>query len=117
MEVAIKSGNEHVIEWFMDYIEEENNACGFETASKACFKVYCKIGNGIHRGAIKDWTNYDAFRSYLEDIVDDKINATNGSGSDAGRGWTYGHPTGKGKFETLNEVSDNWVRDLCGGLI
>ena len=98
----------------MWYIIDEERSCDFENVSKACFKIYCKIGNGIDRNIAKNWLRYETFESYLEDIVDDKINATNGSGNNAGRGWTYGG--GNGQLETIDEVSDDWMRNLCGGL-
>ena len=114
IEVAVNSGNEKVIEWFMEYIEDKNNACGNETVSKACFTVYCKIGNRINKNAMKSLMGFDSFASYIEDIVDDKINATNGVHSNVGTGWTYGD--GNGEYEDSGDITDNWVKDLCGDL-
>ena len=114
MEVAVESRNEKVIDWFMEYIEDKNNNCQDETVSLACFTVYCKIGDGIDDDSMEDWLDYDSFQSYIEDIVDDKINATNGTGSDGGTGWTYGD--GNGEYEDAGDITDDWVKDLCGGL-
>ena len=114
IEVAIDSGNEGVIEWFMDYIEDENTACNNETVSQNCFEVYCKIGDGIDEDFMEDWLGYEVFESYIDDIIDDKINATNGAGDDAGSGWTHGDSDGE--FEDIGDISDDWVADLCGGL-
>ena len=115
MEVAIDSGNENVIEWFMDYINDENNDCDDESVSKACFEVYCKIGDGIDDDYMEDWLGFDQFESYIEDIIDDKINSPSAEDSDnQGTGWAYGDEDGE--FEDLGDISDDWVKDLCGGL-
>ena len=117
MEVAIDSGNEMVIKWFMDYIAEKNDHCNDESVSQACFAVYCKIGKGIDKDSVEDWLSYGEFESYIEDIIDDQINADNVGPSDEiskYEGWTYGEQPGE--FEDIEDISDNWVRELCGGL-
>ena len=115
MEVAIDSGNEHVIEWFMDYIDDENNDCDDESVSRDCFAVYCKIGDGIDDDFMEDWLGFDNFESYIEDIIDDKINSADGTGDDAnGSGWEYGDDDGE--FEDIGDISDDWVGDLCQDL-
>ena len=118
MEVAIDSGNEMVIEWFMDYINDENDECDDESVSKACFTVYCKIGEELDSDLMEDWLNYDVFSGYIEDIIDDKINTTNRNDDDSSDpdgdadGWTYGDESGE--FEDIGDISDEWVDDLCG---
>ena len=114
MEEAIDSGHEEVREWFMDYINDKHSACKSDEVSKACFKVYCLIGKGIKDDYMEDWSRFDDFQSYLEDIIKGKINATNGAGSDTGTGWTYGD--GENQFEDFGNISSDWVDDLCGGI-
>ncbi|MCY4321281.1 MAG: hypothetical protein OXC37_02605 [Bdellovibrionaceae bacterium] len=120
MEVAIDSGNEMIIEWFMDYINDKNPACDSESVSKECFRVYCRIGEGIHDDFMEDWLSYDAFESYIEDIIDEGINSTTPSivlrddSEDAGDGWEYGG--GQDQFENINDIRDDWVDELCGTL-
>ena len=121
MEVAIDSGNEDVVEWFMNYIEDKNSSCRKDNVSKSCFEVYCRIGDGIGDDYMEDWLGYDKFESYIEDIIEDKINADNSdhplyeNRGDGISGWNYGD--GEGQFEDINDISDDWVKDLCGGLL
>ena len=120
MEVAINSGDEKIIEWFMDYIEEKNSFCQGETVSRDCFAVYCKIGDGIDDEDMENWLYYDEFKSYIEKILRDKINANNSdddnySNRGDGSGWEYGGE--RGQFKDLSDITSNWVGDLCGGLI
>ena len=120
MEVAIDSGNEMIVEWFMDYIEDKNNDCNRETVSLACFEVYCKIGDGIDEDFMEDWLGYGSFESYIEDIIDEGVNSNDATlaGGDAensnaeSNGWLYG----EGAIEDINDITDDWVGELCEDL-
>ena len=119
IEVAIDSGNDEILEWFMDYIEDKNRDCNDNPVSKNCFKVYCTIGEDIDEDYMEDWLSYEVFESYIEDIIDEGVNSDNptdagGDSSEAGTGWTYGDDDGE--FEDIGDISDDWVEDLCGGL-
>ncbi|MCZ0933387.1 MAG: hypothetical protein OXJ52_09600 [Oligoflexia bacterium] len=121
MEVAIDSGNEMVIEWFMDYINDENSDCKDEDVSKDCFEVYCKIGKGIDEDFMEQWLDYPVFEDHIDDIIQNGVNATNpgAAGGDAtndinSSGWTFGDDDGE--FENFGDISDDWVTDLCHDL-
>ena len=58
---------------------------------------------------------FDEFEGYIEDIVDNKINSEQGTRPNRGTGWKYGD--GDNQFKDVGDVSDDWVKDLCGGLI
>ena len=111
-------GSELILEWFQDYINEKNNACKSDTDTRGCFAVYCKIGNGIDDTARDDWMDSDDFESYIEDIIDEKVNSRQGTGNNRNTsGWI--HETAAGSSN--NEIEDtgdleNWVDDLCQGL-
>ena len=120
MDIAIESGNEEALEWFMNYIEDKNSSCRNETVSRDCFEIYCKIGDKIDSDNMEDWTSYPAFESYIDDIIDDKINANNSDDSNYsnrgdGNGWNYGED--KGQIEDIDDINSDWVADLCGGLL
>ncbi|MCY4321282.1 MAG: hypothetical protein OXC37_02610, partial [Bdellovibrionaceae bacterium] len=116
MEVAIDSGNEDVIDWFMDYINDKNQACDREPVSKPCFEVYCRIAQDIDDDSIENWLDYDSFESYIEDIIEEGVNSKN-RGDNANRGtagWTYGEESGE--LEDINDLDDDWEEELCGGI-
>ena len=119
MEVAIKSKNEKLIKWFMDYIEDKNPSCKEETVSRDCFEIYCKIGKKIDDDQMKNWLNYQEFSGYIEKIIENKINANNSddpnmSNRGDGNGWEYGNESKQ--FKEINEINSDWVTELCGGL-
>jgi len=112
MEIAILEGDE-VVEWFMDFINEKNKACEDDTETRACFKVYCKIGDELDEDTRDDWSDIDEFEDYLEDIIDEKVNSRQGEGTNRNStGWIYGNKN----IEGLNDLSNDWVRELCHGL-
>ena len=121
MEVAIDSGNEKTMEWFIDYIEDKNEACRDETVSKDCFAVYCKIGEGLDNDHVEKWLDeFNEFESYIKIIIEDGVNAVNpttasGKAVNSGTGWTYGR--GNGQYRDIKDITSDWVKDLCGGLI
>ena len=92
--------------------------CKSDTETRACLAVYCKIGNGIDDNARDDWMDFDDFESYIEDIIDEKVNSRQGTGNNRNTsGWI--HETAAGSSN--NEIEDtgdleNWVDDLCQGL-
>ena len=124
MEVAIDSGNEMVVEWFMDYIEDKSDDCRREMVSLGCFEVYCKIGDGIDEDFMEEWLSYGDFESYIDDIIDEGVNSndatvaggdsSNDNPAGGGTSWDYGD--GDGKFEDIGDISDDWVADLCTDL-
>ena len=121
MEVVIDSGSEDVMVWFMNFIEDKSSDCRNDNVSRNCFEVFCRIGDGIDEDFMEDWLDYDQFESYIEDIIDDKINANNSdhriyeNRGDGISGWTYGD--GNNQFEDIDDISEDWVEDLCGGLL
>ena len=120
MELAIQSDNDDIIKWFMDYIEEENSDCKKEPVSKFCFAVYCKIGDNIDEEDMEDWIEYNKFESYLKKIIKNRINTENEDFVDYdkrgdGSGWMYGN--GENQIKELDDIKNNWVEDLCGGLL
>ena len=120
IELVINSSDE-VIDWFMDYINERSRACDRDTKSRDCFKVYCNIGDIISPNDRDDWLDNESFEDYIEYIIDEGVNSTpssnpnRGSGQGNLEGWTYGN--GDGEFEELDDLDDNWVDELCGGLV
>ena len=121
IELVINSSDE-VIDWFMDYINERNSACEQDTESRDCFRVYCRIGEIINSNDRDDWLDNESFEDYIEDIIDEGVNSNNrGSQSERGetsgpnKGWTYGD--GNGEFEELDDLNDDWVDELCNGLL
>jgi len=110
----ILSTSDEVVEWFMDFINETDSNCS-DTETKACFHVYCRIGDILSNDDADDWLRYEEFEEYIEDIIDEKINATNGTGNNVGQnGWTYGDADNQ--IEELNDLEGNWVEELCKGL-
>ena len=117
IELVINSSDE-VIDWFMDYINDQNSACDEDTESKDCFEVYCRIGDIINRSDRDDWLRNETFEDYIEDIINEGTNSDNrGDQDQRGTGWTYGSDKSAGEFEELDNLSDDWVDDLCGGLV
>ena len=112
-------GSELILEWFQDYINEKNSACKSDTETRSCFAVYCKIGDGIDDTARDDWMDFDDFESYIEDIIDEKVNSRQGTGSNRNNsGWIHEDASGSNSDEIgdVRDIDDNWVDDLCQGL-
>ena len=110
MKVVIDSGNESAHNWFLDFINEKNNACNTETVSKGCFKVYCQIGEGLKDDDIADeWLSFEEFDEYIENIVDDGINKGANTSS------TCWSDNGNDAINDAGDVN-YWVDDLCRAL-
>lgn len=109
--------SDEVVEWFMDFINETDSNCRSDTETQACFYVYCRIGDILSGDDVDDWLKYEEFEEYLEDIIDEKINATNGTGDDKNAdGWTHGNKReDRDNIEELDDLDDNWVEELCEG--
>ena len=107
MELAIESGNEETLDWFMDYINEKNSQCEDEELHVDCFKIYCKIGDEIDDDYRDDWLGYENFEDYIEDIISEGINSDGGSEAN---GYQWGGSNNV--IEELRDV-DDWVDDLC----
>ena len=110
MEFAVDSGDEDVIEWFMDYIFEKNSNCERDEITTACFTLYCKIGKEMDRDYRDDWLRFDNFQEYIDEIISDGIN--NDGGSNSG---TYYWGSASNKYEDTGDI-DDWYDDLCSGL-
>ena len=113
MELAINTGSEEIMDWFLSYINDINTDCKADTESVACFTVYCKIGKDLDDDDRNEWVDdFEVFEEYLNDIVSSEVNR---------EAW---EPTKirTGDIETLNNVmdeqtSDNtWFDALCEGL-
>ena len=131
MEVAIESGNEDIIDWFMHYINTIS-PCQNSVTNVDCFRVYCKIGEAMKHKFRKDWLDYDNFEEYIEGIIENGVNSyASMSGSYF---WGYHIPVFNddsmienafkirgdlegwrhvGRFiKNLSDVKD-WEKDLC----
>ena len=111
-------GSELILEWFQDYINEKNNACKSDTETRGCFAVYCKIGEGMDDDERDDWLDSGDFESYIEDIIEEKVNSRQGVGDKRNAsGWIHEDASGSDSDE-IGDVGDldDWVDDLCQGL-
>ena len=106
MEVAVDSGNEEIIGWFQDFINEKNSACDRDETSLGCWDVYCKIGKVMEDSYRDDLLDVEDFDNYVEDIIEE---GTNGDDTGSGNKWNTT------EIEDVGDV-DDWVDDLCGGL-
>ena len=112
-------GSELILEWFQDYIDEKNTACKSDAETRACFAVYCKIGEGMDDDLRDDWLDSDKFEGYIEDIIDEKVNSRQGTGSNRNAtGWIHEDAAGSDNDEIgdLGDLDDDWVDELCQGL-
>ncbi len=78
MELAIDTGNEDIMEWFMDFINEEHSGCesdSNESQKKACLTNYCKIGAGIDDEYREGWLDFEHFEDYIEDVISEGVNS------------------------------------------
>jgi len=121
MELVVASGEEFIVEWFHNFINERNSACEYNTESKGCLKIYCIIGDGIDRDNRGDWTRYEVFEKYLEDIIDEKVNSRQGRGDNFNaQGWIHEDAPGNSRSQLGNPGDldgDEWVDQLCQDLI
>ena len=113
MEVVIEEGNEVALKWFQNYINEQS-ICSDET-DPDCFTIYCKIGNGIADDSAQDWLGYEDFQDYIDDIIDEGINANGGDGTEATPYYWGNARNDNNEFEDESDVNE-WVDDLCGEL-
>lgn len=116
MQVAIYSDNSDLVKWFMDFIDKKNPDCDEDTETRACFEIYCKIGDDIDRDARDDWLGYPEFEEYIEDIIDEKVNSRSADSTDDERynsnGWVYGRTD----IKDLSDLNNDWVDELCHDL-
>lgn len=108
MELAIETGNDETIDWFMDYINEKNTQCEDDEVHANCFKIYCKIGNKIDDEYRDDWLRNENFEEYIEDIIEEGINK---SGTHERVHYWGDNNTGN-RYEDVGDI-DDWVDDLC----
>ena len=104
MEVVLDVGDEEILDWFQEYINEENSDCEEDEASKECFKVYCKIGDGIDDDSADDWLEFESFENYIDEIIEDEVNGD--------RWLPLGKRTGADPYEDSRDL-DDWVDNLC----
>ena len=119
MEVAIKTGDKSVIEWFQDFIEKNNEECDDDTETRACFAIYCKIGDIIDRDSRDEWLEFEIFEAYIEDIIDAKVNSQQGTGDKQNSdGWIHEDAIGNDREQIggIEDLDDDWVNDLCEDL-
>ena len=102
METAIENGNEYILDWFHDYIIQEESDCSSNENSTGCFEVFCKIGDGIDPDSSEDWRRYENFEDYLGEIVEERVN--------------YSRWRDNQDIEELSDLEDEWVKILCDGL-
>ena len=105
IEVIIEEGDEETMEWFMDYINTNNDACDEDETSLNCFKVYCKIGNKISLDDRDDWLEIEEFENYIEDIIEAGVNKDSDDS-------TVPYEWGGLEIEDVNDLTD-WVNNLC----
>ena len=110
--------DDFVIDWVHDFINEKNTHCKKSRETKACFTVYCKIGKSMSAKARKNWLKSDKLENYIRDIINEKINSRQGTGSERNTsGWIHEDAAGNSASE-IGDVKDvdDWVEDLCMGL-
>lgn len=109
MEVAIDVGDEEILEWFQEYINEENSDCEDDETESDCFTVYCKIGDGIEDDSADDWLGFESFEEYIDEIIEEETNGTR---------WTpsRNRPGEADAYQDSRDL-DDWVDDLCDGLL
>ena len=109
MEVVLDVGNEEILDWFQEYINEENSDCEEDETSEECFKVYCKIGDGINDDSADDWLEFETFENYINEIIGDKTNGSN---------WKPRSKisTSTDSYQDSRDLDDDWVQALCDDL-
>ena len=106
--------NEKILAWFQNFIIDKNSDCEQDANSKTCFTVYCKIGNAISSEYRRKWLLFDV---YFQDHIDKIISTGNTSIS---KPCTESeNPAYVSCERTITGVEDldDWVEDLCGGLL
>ena len=101
-----KGKNNNLLDWFIDYIEDENTQCQREPVHEDCFKLYCQIGKRIDEDYANDWLNFDSFLAYINDIIEEGIN---GSSTGAGGQWDINN------IEDDGDLGDWWRQELTEG--
>ena len=117
IEIAIRNSESQMMTWFLDFINDKNEACDKDTETKDCFEIYCKIGDELSEDDKAEWLEVSEFEDYLKDIISKKVNSRNADSSNAKRynrnGWSYNRQG----IEEFSDLSDDWVSDLCQDLI
>ena len=108
MDIIVQQRNEDnfVLKWFMDFIEE-SPPCE-DTISVECFTVYCKIGSRMNKTEKEKLLDIRIFEKHLNNIIEDEINISN---------WNPPTSTAVEDIEDTDDLGDDWVDNLCGGLI
>lgn len=118
MELAINS-NDFTVEWFHDFINDRNRDCDREPLSRKCFAIYCQIGKGISKDSRRDWLKLEDMSEYISDIITNKVNSQQGSGSNVvnSNGWIHEDAPGH-SYDQIGGKKDigDWHEDLCQDL-
>ncbi len=123
MEVAVESGNDDLMEWFLDYINEKNNACEDDETSAGCLTVYCRIGKEMDDDSLEEWLDYEVFEDYINNIIEDKINACNWQrgnnrpATDSEGETCSGRGSAPDPYEESDDLRLNWFEAFCSALI
>ena len=112
-EVAIYARNETAVTWFLEYIFNVSSSCNNDDeVSIGCFTVICKIGDGFEdEDFLEDWFSFNSFENYMDDIIEEGINAGNSPK------WSATAITDTDDlFEKSPYEDQTWVESLCGDL-
>ncbi len=77
IDLAVTADNEVALEWIYEYLEEKDSNCKLDTDAgrEACLESYCGLAGDIEDDNANHLLGYDFFEGYIEDIIEDKINA------------------------------------------
>lgn len=109
MEVAVESGGEEILDWFTEFINEENSDCSDDETSAKCFTIYCKIGDSMDDEYRDDWLGFENFEEYVDDIIQEGTNSPSSCGNKSC--WGVDSPDSD-DYEDIGDI-DDWVEDLC----
>ena len=121
MELAIASGDEDIMKWFIDFINEKNKDCKDNTETIKCFRIYCIISEGISKNNRYKWLSFEVFEDYLKGIIDEKVNSQQGEDNETHNnlGWEHEDAPGDSKAQISDVedlMADDWDEQLCQGL-
>ena len=126
-EMAMRSGNDAAIEWFLDYIFSTDRACVGNNGdvSEACFTVICEIGEEFNDKDYRvDWMDFPTFENYIDDIIDKGVNRHGGENNNCDKDvWTHcdrekwDGTTEDKAIEDIDDIPDEDFFQLCGGLL
>ena len=129
--MAIDAENAQAIEWFQNFILEENTACAnrddSDSNKKSCLQIFCTIGDAIEEDYAINWLgDFDEFEGFIDNMIQDEVNARENNGDN--NLWCASENAGIGCDDNIVEdVSDLgywWVSasdsdgpGLCGDFV